>query len=416
MTSQPVLFAPRPLGTVPTQKTAPTRKAAAGRPFTLDSVFSATARRSPKAVAVRDQAGCLSYGGAENRALQLATGLVRNGLQLGDPVVVHCGDHRQSVVAQLAVLKAGGVCVPVPADFGRQAAARACEVSGAEVVLCGTATRAGLPAAAQVVVLDDARTWARLDALLPDPALPRSGPMDATYLMVDERGGQLVDNRAWQCMLAARVQQIGAAPGAVAVRQAPGGARTLSAMWWAFASGGTFLGLTREDDLVRGFGSGVAALFSAEEYDRVLAAEPGGEAPAVVVLLGGPCPPSLLERHRARYGASPLWGEFAPVGGLLPWAVRQLGTEAPEASGGTCVGGPMPNVYVRVLDRAGRVLPPGRVGELCAAGPALPFDRVGGWETRLGAPDPERGLLHRSSWLGRWRADGTLELTGPRRP
>lgn len=412
MTSQPVLLAPRPLETVPARKTA------AARPFTLDSVFSRAARRNPTAVAVRDPAGHLSYGGAENRAMQLATGLVRHGVQLGDPVVVHCADHRQSLVAQLAVLKAGGVCVPVPADFGRQAATRAFEVSGAQVVLCSTATRAGLPADVQVVVLDDARTWARLDALPVDPALPRSGPMDATYLMVDERGGQLVDHRAWQCMLASRVQQIGPAPGAVAVRQAPGGARTLSAMWWAFASGGTLLGRTRESDLAQGLGSGVAALLSPEEYDRVLTAadEQSGEAPAMVVLLGGPSPEKLVERHVARYASSPLWGEFAPVGGVLPWTVRQLGAGGRTVPAGASVGSPMPNVYVRVLDRAGRVLPPGRVGELCATGPALPFDRVGGWEARLTDPDPDRALLHRSSWLGRWRADGTLELTGPRRP
>ncbi|GAA3155552.1 hypothetical protein GCM10010521_49290 [Streptomyces rameus] len=411
MTSQPVLLGPRPLDA------APAETPAAAAPFTLDSVFSRAARRRPTAVAVREPAGHLSYQGAENRAMQLATGLVRHGVQLGDPVIVHCSDHRQSLVAQLAVLKAGGVCVPVSAGFTGPAAARAAEVSGAQVVLCSGATQSCWSSGVQVVSLDDARTWARLEALRADPALPRSGPLDAAHLFVDERGGQLVDHGAWQCMLAARVQQIGPAPGAVVVRQAPGGARSLSALWWAVASGGSLLGRTRDSEVVRDLAgdSAVAAVFSAEEYDRVLKVpdEHCGGAPAVVVLFGGPCPATVVERHVARYGSSRLWSEFAPVGGALPWTVRQLGADASARSAGASVGSPMPNVYVRVLDRAGRVLPPGRVGELCATGPALPFDRVGGHDT--GFDDPDRAFVHRSAWLGRWRADGTLELTGPRR-
>ncbi|MFJ7246772.1 AMP-binding protein [Kitasatospora sp. NPDC098652] len=393
---------------------------AATRPFTLDSVFTGAARRCPAAVAVREEAGRLTYARANARSTQLASALVLGGLQLGDPVVVHCDDHRQSVVGQLAVLRAGGVCVPVRSDLAPAEVARTALVSGARVVLCSTSTRSSWPDPGLLITLDEPGTWERLAEVRIDPALPRSGPMDAAYLLVDEDGGQLVDHRAWQYVLAARMQQIGPARGPVAVRQAPGGPRTLSAMWWAFASGGALCGRAGDAAAVQALGGAAGSVFSPEEYARLLTAaadRPVGAGPGAVVLFGGPCPPELVERHFAAYRASRLRGEFAPDGSVTPWTAQELSPGGPVGATASGVGTPVPNVHIQVTEPGGRVLPSGRVGELCATGPALPFDRIGLPEAGLEAEDfteSGRGYLHRSPWLARWRADGTLELVGAR--
>ncbi|MFC8449587.1 AMP-binding protein [Kitasatospora sp. NPDC057223] len=392
----------------------------AARPFTLDAVFTRAAHRRPGAIAVWDDAGRLTYGRAEIRATQLASALVRGGVQLGDPVIVHCDDHPQSVVAQLAVLKSGGVCVPVAHGASAAAAARIAALSGAQAVLCSASGRAVWPGGSPVIVLDDPEVRERLSGVRADPSLPRSGPLDAAYLLVDEEddagaGGQLVDHLAWQHLLAARLREAGAADGAVAVRQPPTGPRTLSAMWWAFAGGGTLHHRSRDRDLVHGLGWArtTAAVFSPEEYRGVLAAladSPDRVGPRTVVLVGGPCPQDVLDLHFALLPRTSLRAEFTPSG-VMPWTVQEF-----PAAGATRVapaggfGSPVPNVQVEVLDREGCPLPPGRVGEVCATGPSLPFERVGAFD----ADQPDLGLLHRSDWLGRWRTDGTLELTGAR--
>ncbi|NUR29659.1 MAG: AMP-binding protein, partial [Catenulispora sp.] len=81
---------------------------AAGQ-LTLDAMFARVAARRPDHTAVRVGTGRLTYRGAEQHARQLASLLVLGGVQLGDPVIVACADHRRALVAQLAVLKAGGV-------------------------------------------------------------------------------------------------------------------------------------------------------------------------------------------------------------------------------------------------------------------------------------------------------------------
>ncbi len=391
------------------------------KPFTLDAVFTRAAHRRPAAIAVWDGAGRLTYGRAEIRATQLASALVRGGVQLGDPVIVHCDDHLQSVVAQLAVLKSGGVCVPVAHGASGAALARTAEVSGAQAVLCSMSTRGAWPSGSPVIALDDPEVRERLSAVRADPSLPRSGPLDAAYLLVDEdggpaAGGQLVDHRAWQCLLAARMREVGPVDSAVAVRERPAGPRTLSAMWWAFAGGGTLYHRSRDGELVHGLGWArtAAAVFSPQEYRGVLAAlaaTPDPAGPRTVVLVGGPCPQDLAELHFAVLPRTALRAEFTPAGGVMPWTVQEYAPGAgPRRVPAAGVGSPVPNVHVEVLDQDGLALPPGRVGEVCATGPSLPFERVGAFD----ADRPDLGLLHRSDWLGRWRPDGTLELTGAR--
>ncbi|AXI80111.1 AMP-binding protein [Peterkaempfera bronchialis] len=387
--------------------------------LTLDAVFSRVARRRPAGIAVREGAVGLSYGKAELRSAQLATALVRGGVQLGDPVIVHCDDHRQAVVAQLAVLKAGGVCVPVPPEVSGPGLERIADISGAQAVVCGPAGRSAWRSGSPLVVLD-ADTWGKVRVLRADPSLPRSGPMDPAYLLIaDEDGpdasGQLIDHRAWQFSMAARIQQVGVADGAVTVRERPTGPRTISAMWWAFACGGTLHTPPRAGELVRSLAwSGTAvAVFSPEEYAPVLEAvalTPEAVGPRAVVLVGGPCPRELVERHFQVVPTTRLRAEFAPAGGAMPWTAMEFslleGTKLPEFT----VGSPMPNVHVQVLGPEGAVLPPGRIGEVCAAGPALPFDSVRAVGREV--PEADGGLMLRSARMGRWRTDGTLEITG----
>lgn len=399
----------------------PDRTARASRPTapvptvdTLDALFSRAARRRPEAIAVYDAGAALTYAKAELRATQLASVLVHSRVQLGDPVIVHCDDHQQALVAQLAVLKAGGVCVPVPPGLHASGLSAVHALSGASTVLCSRATQDSWPRRCWPLPLDDPEAWRRVAAHRTDRALPLSRPRETAYLLIPDEttggpGGLLVDHRAWHLALSARIRAAGPAPSRVFVSGPPAGPRTLSAMWWAFASGGTLCALPPQGRPTGPAGGSCAAVFSPEEYDAVLGSPQ--IRPRLVQLIGGAVPGGLVARHYAAFPDARLRAEFAPAGGSLPWAAREFSPHDGDRSSAHPLGAALPDVRVRVVDGQGRVLPAGQAGELCAAGAALPFETI----HRPGRPGTSwaHTALLRSGMSGRRTAGGALELVGP---
>ncbi|MBD8514514.1 amino acid adenylation domain-containing protein [Photobacterium sp. CAU 1568] len=79
----------------------------------VHTVFEQQVRANPDAIAVTDGLRSVSYAELNIQANQLSHVLIERGLQAGDPVAVRLGRSLDLVVAQLAVLKAGAVYVPI---------------------------------------------------------------------------------------------------------------------------------------------------------------------------------------------------------------------------------------------------------------------------------------------------------------
>ncbi|MEV4339057.1 AMP-binding protein [Streptomyces sp. NPDC049590] len=395
----------------PPQPNAPASRPPYG---TLDGTFAAAALRRPGAVAVQDEHGPLTYARADAHASRLGSLLVRSGVQLGDPVIVHCEDHRQSLVAQLAVLKVGGVCVPVPPGTADSRLAVVAALTGASAVVCGAATRDRWQRV-PVLVLDDPRIL-RLTAAHPlERALPRSAPREAAHLMVSGTGrpvtGQLADHVAWRLALTGRSRAAGTPVRHVFVTGPPGTPHAVSALWWALSCGGTLHTLPAPGAPVPVAAQASVVMSSPEEYaERVAELR---VRPRLVQLLGGAVTGELAARHFAALPATALRAEFSPGGGWFPWTVRDF-TAQDTALDEQVIGGPAPDVRLHVTDRNRRSLPDRHVGELCADGPALPFDTIHG----PGRPVPPavHPAVLRSRVAVRRRADGLLELAGPADP
>ncbi|WP_428936103.1 AMP-binding protein [Streptomyces sp. ACT015] len=430
------------------QQTRPAARAhPPGRPTapTLDDVFAHTADRHPSRVAIQDGWHRLTYGRAEHRAATLASALVLGGVQLGDPLVVDCENHRQALVAQLAVLKAGGVCV-APLE-GPGGAARAARRTGARALLCSRSTydpgARGVPSLA----LDDPATWRKIAAVPPEPALPRSSPEGGAHLLLAaDRPDRLIDHRSWLRSAADRSRRCGAPTGAVAVDEDPMSGPALAAMWWAFSHGTTLHTAPWTPDPgwpLDGAGDGVALLtpdayarhldgprapapehgeerpsaadrLSAADRpsaaDRSTARPPAADrpatrpaadhappaAPATVVLIGRPCPRDLVARHFAVRPHTRLWSEFAPTDGAVPWTAHELLARDAGRAHEPGAGSPVPPVRLSVRGPGGRGLPPGESGAVVAVGPSwFPED------------------TQDSGWRGRWTPDHTLDITAP---
>ncbi|MDJ0463797.1 AMP-binding protein [Streptomyces sp. H27-C3] len=381
--------------------------------LTLDQVFATIAQHHPTRIAVQDGWSQLTYGQTDRQATQLAAALVQGGVQLGDPLFVHCENHRHALVAQLAVLKAGGVCVPTPRapyEGGLPAAAR--QIS-ARAVLCSRSTYDKDVGSIPSLALDDPATWRRIASAAPEPTLPRSAPEAAAYLLLGgdtspTAHGRLIDHRSWLRSAADRSRRIGSEPQTVTIDEPPMSPAALAAMWWAFSRAGTLHTAPWQSDgqwpLTGGPDS--AAVLTPADYAHHLATEPTdlppqGSAvnPAAVVLIGGPCSRDIIARHfRARPGTR-LWAEFAPADGSVPWTAQELLAGDANRPSTLDVGGPVPPVLLRVLGPAGETLPRHRHGELVAIGPSRLSEDV-----------------HRSGWYGHWTPENTLDLTGRQRP
>ncbi|WP_409473588.1 AMP-binding protein [Streptomyces sp. HC307] len=372
--------------------------------LTLDQVFAHTAHRHPSRVAIQDGWHRLTYAQAERQAVRLASALVLGGVQLGDPLVVHCENHRQALVAQLAVLKAGGVCVPTLSGPGGTAAAA--RDTGARAVLCSRSTYdrdvRGVPSLA----LDDPATWRKIASVPVEQALPRSSAEGGAHLLLDHRGpDRLIDHRSWLRSAADRSRRAGVPGGTVTIDQEPMSRPALAAMWWAFSCGTMLHTAPWSPDPewpLMGAEDSVTVL-TPDEYVRHLDSCPpsgrraGGTAvgPGTVVLIGGPCTRELVSRHFAARPGTRLWSEFAPTDGAVPWTAHELFARDGGRPHEPGAGSPVPPVRLRVTGAGGETLPQGAVGAIVAIGPPW-------W--------PED--VQYSGWQGCWTPDHTLDITG----
>ncbi|MDR0416479.1 MAG: amino acid adenylation domain-containing protein, partial [Propionibacteriaceae bacterium] len=101
----------------------------------LTAVRESFARHADRTALVSHAHGWrLSYAEVDRRSAQLAGWLADRGVAPGDVVVVESTKHPQSVVNQLAVLRAGGVFVPVSARYPAARRRQIAETAGAAPV------------------------------------------------------------------------------------------------------------------------------------------------------------------------------------------------------------------------------------------------------------------------------------------
>lgn len=133
------------------------------------------------------------------------------------------------------------------------------------------------------------------------------------------------------------------------------------------------------------------------------------------LLLGGEALPDVLaDRLLPLLPSGRLLNMYGPTETTV-WSTTAL--VRPNAA--VTLGRPIANTQVYVIDRLGRIAPPGVLGELCIGGdgvvrgyharPDLTADRFIVHEVLPGQP-PAR--LYRTGDLARWRADGTLTFAG----
>lgn len=179
----------------------------------------------PEAVAVADAADAWTFARLGDGSDRLASCLIRQGVQPGQPVGVVARRSAAVVALFLAVLKAGGFYVPLDPDWKLEKLAHVCANAGLQLVL-DTQTPGPLPDGVTALVCGQAEWEAPADAAALSAIAARLRPEDPLYLIYTSGStgvpkGVLKTHGAMQSYIAAFTARYPATPADALGNQTP---------------------------------------------------------------------------------------------------------------------------------------------------------------------------------------------------
>ncbi|HEU4561477.1 MAG TPA: amino acid adenylation domain-containing protein, partial [Longimicrobium sp.] len=402
-----------------------------GRPFPREAcihqLFQAQAGRTPGAVALAWGAEELTYRELDARANRLAHHLAGLGVGPESRVGVRVERSVENVVATLAVLKAGGCCVPVDISYPPERMALMLADSAVRVLLSDGEIAAGSDL--HVLRLDQV---AEALAAGPDhPPAPNASAGNLAYVFYTSGStgrpkGVMMGHGEVVQYAACLPETMPLGPGD-RVAQASNASfdAAVFEIWGALLNGATLVGIDRDvllsapllGQALREQGIThlyqTAALFSQHVREQV-----DVYAGLRQLVFGAEAVGTESVRRMLREGKpARVLHEYGPTEATV-WCTLEEVEEVAEDAPTVLIGKPIPNAQAYVLDPAGEPLPVGIPGDLCIGGDGVVRGYLGrpGLTAERFVPDPfaaEPGArMYRTGDRARWKADGKLEFLG----
>ncbi|WP_405582825.1 amino acid adenylation domain-containing protein [Streptomyces sp. NBC_01190] len=431
---------------------------------TFPELFTGHVSRAPGAAAVRDGFQALTYAELDARSDRLAGHLAAQGVTPETVVALALPRRVELVVAVLAVAKAGAAYLPLDPAYPRarlaymiddarpvhlittrqlaaQLPAADCPVTYLSPPLPGESAGAGdagdLAGSADVAAVtgfeffepsepsDESSAFAERPGTVPSPRCLPDQPAYVIYTSgsTGRPKGVAVTHRGVASLLRTHADILGVTSDSTVLQMA---SPSFDAAFWelgmALGLGAT---LVLADPATLLPGHELTALAAREGITHVtmtpavLAATPYDArafAGATLVLAGEACTPELVRRWAPGRRIHNAYGPTeATVCVTLSGPLTADGHAAPGHT--VSIGGPVHNARVYVLGDALDLLPPGVVGELYVAGPALArgyLGRPGLTAGRFVADPygPAGSRMYRTGDLVRWNTDGRLDYLG----
>ncbi|MEM7674522.1 MAG: amino acid adenylation domain-containing protein, partial [Myxococcota bacterium] len=391
--------------------------------------FEAAAIANPERIAIRSDAGTLTYRVLEQRTRSLANRLRAASAGQAEPVAIVMSRTHHAVVAMLAAMRAGAPYLPLDPQLPTDAVSFRLRDAKVAVVLTETALLERLP--------NDAPRWTVDDDIAVDDAAPAPGAVTAkavAYLLYTSGStgapkAVAVEHQQLDAYIDAVERAIDVGPGACW-----GNISTLAAdvghtvIFPALASGGTLRLLGEEAmgnarvlaqslrafpvDVLKIVPSHLTALL-----DSVGAEGASALLPRRALLCGGEAfGRDLVDRVQ---GTVPkVFNHYGPTETTVGVAVGDARSAPRDAEGAVPIGHPLGFARLYVLDDALAPVPVGMIGELFIAGPTV----TRGYHGRAALtaerylPDPygpEPGArMYRTGDRMRRLADGALVFHG----
>jgi amino acid adenylation domain-containing protein len=344
------------------------------------------AARTPGRVALDDGPRIVCYSELNERANRLALQLKQFSTGPGGIIAVCMEPCPASVIAILAILKAGAAFLPVEPALPQERRAAILADASPTVVLCNAASAASLSGhPCEVIIVDSGDQAAGSDAAgnLPNAASPESL---AYVIYTSGSTGQpkavAMTHRGLVNHTLAAALVFGISAGDRRLQMASIGADVFIAEVFNYLSQGAALvfGWDRSSASVREFLScleqrriTVAGMPSAWWHEWMAAAEDSHARPpsclrAVIIGMERADPAALAKWRRMEGRLPRLFNAYGPTETCPTSTVYEAGTSQWEAVASVPIGKPLPNTSAYVLDRDGCPLPVGVVGELCIGG------------------------------------------------
>ncbi|MDQ8021456.1 MAG: amino acid adenylation domain-containing protein [Moraxellaceae bacterium] len=400
----------------------------------LHHLFEAQTRAHPGRTAVVAQGRRLRYDELDARANQLAHALIAAGVQRGDRVGLFMSRSAELLVGLLGILKAGAAYVPLDPLFPAERIGLIVEDAGIALMLTEVALRDRVPAGPDCLLLDEAGSRARLDAMPSSAPEIACAPDDLLYILYTSGStgrpkGVAVEHGHYLHYYHGIMARM-ALPEGLRYAIASTFAADLATInvWAALSTGGEIHVLSHDEavdplryatyfrthgiDVIKMVPSHFKALMDgaplADIVPRrllVLAGE-ASDWPLIETIRSA-CPDTALQIH---------YGPTETTVSMLAYAVPA--TRPVQHTSTLPLGRPIANTRIYVLDERLQPVPAGVPGELCIAGPGVARGYLGQAELtatkfvelRLQGREPDR--VYRSGDLVRYLDDGVIEFLG----
>lgn len=395
---------------------------------TLLSGFSRVAAAQPEAVAVRCDGDEWSFAALGLESERLARWLAGQGVGRERPVAVMLERGLPWAAAMLAVMKAGGLYLPIDAKLPRARIEFLLRDSGAGLLLTTAALAERVQLGGTAVESPTADVVAMRNpftmAASPGPAgdvRTEPSPSTAAYLIytsgsTGEPKGVVVEHRGIVNTVRDQVPRLRLTPADRVLQFASASFdASLFETWNAWLSGAA---LVIAPDAIRSDRLGFLALLR-DERVTVAVLPPSfirslDRSPLPLRLLFSAGEAAVAEDARHYAGSMEYVNGYGPTEASICSTVHAVAA-AEEGAFGVPIGRPLANTRAYVLDANRRLAPIGVWGELWVggAGVARGYWRRPELTAERFVPDPfAGGRMYRTGDLCRWRDDGVLEFQG----
>jgi amino acid adenylation domain-containing protein len=396
------------------------------RDATYIALFEERVRCDPDRVAVESGDERLTYGMLDLRAEEVATVLRARAVGPGERVAILMDRGLEMMVSLLAVMKSGAAYVPLDPAYPAGRLDYVLEDSGAAVVLTLRKHAEMIPeSTAATVCVDEPGGHVGETGSTDCQIAPPAGPEDAAYVIYTSGStgkpkGVVVPNRALVNFLSTMAERPG-----FSAEDVLAAVTTVSfdiaglELYLPLMVGGRVALLKQEETedpyrlaecLTR---VGATVMQATPATWRMLIESGWQGAPGLKALCGGEgLPQDLLTSLFPLVGE--LWNMYGPTETTIWSTIERIA----DAQAAPLIGTPIGNTKIYILDRDGRPVPVGVLGEIYIGGDGV----VIGYHERpdLTAerflPDPfdESGSsrMYRTGDLGRFRRDGHIEHLG----
>jgi amino acid adenylation domain-containing protein len=393
----------------------------------LHELFIAQAEKNPDAVAVVDGDCQLTYKDLHAKSNKLGAFLQAQGVEPETLVGLYLEPSWEMPVAILAVLKAGGACVPLDPSYPAQRHSYVLKDTGLKVLLTQKRLRDQIPpSGVKVVCVDDEDSYT--GSAEPVPCDLRADNLAFVIYTSGSTGkpkGVQITHGNLLHSTSARPIYYGGDSARFLLLSSFAFDSSLAGIFSTLCCGGTLVltsGSVRSNlTQLAGFAEqhqvthllcvpSLYSLFLEQASVRRLASL------RVAIVAGEACPADLVERHYKKLPGALLFNEYGPTEATVWSTVYQCVPGRSEKL--IPIGRPIPNTRVYVLDRHLNLMPIGVPGELHVAGSGVARGYLKRPEETRERFIPDifsetpGARMYRTGDLVRYLPDGSLELLG----